>query len=66
MAMTTIWTERVISHLEAELDYYGRINPILPKELPLIYRYYLPFLHRLIFRLHYLYIYCKQLQVLNL
>lgn len=30
------WTKRALSHLEAELDYYGRINPNLAKELSLI------------------------------
>lgn len=34
--MTIIWTERAITHLEAELDYYGRINPALAKELSLV------------------------------
>lgn len=36
MAVIIIWTERVIRHLEAELDYYGRINPALAKELSII------------------------------
>ena len=35
MAMNVLWTQRAIQHLEAELDYYGRINPALAKELSL-------------------------------
>lgn len=34
--MRATWTERAVSHLETELDYYGRINPALAKELSLI------------------------------
>ena len=28
-----LWTQRSLKNLEAELDYYGAINPILAKEL---------------------------------
>ncbi|HLX54031.1 MAG TPA: type II toxin-antitoxin system RelE/ParE family toxin [Aquella sp.] len=33
MAIDTIWTERALSNLETELDYYGEINKALAKEL---------------------------------
>lgn len=36
MVVAVLWTERVISNLESELDYYGRINPTLAKELSII------------------------------
>lgn len=36
MAVTVLWTERAISNFESELDYYGRINPTLAKELSII------------------------------
>jgi toxin ParE1/3/4 len=36
MAMNVLWTQRAIQHLEAEIDYYGRINPALAKELSLM------------------------------
>ncbi len=34
--MNVLWTQRAIQHLEAEIDYYGRINPALAKELSLM------------------------------
>lgn len=36
MALKIVWTKRSILHLEAELDYYGKISHILAKELTLI------------------------------
>lgn len=36
MVVTILWTERAINNLELELDYYGRINPTLAKELSII------------------------------
>lgn len=33
MVINIFWTKRALSHLEAELDYYGKINPMLAKEL---------------------------------
>ena len=33
MAINTIWTERALSNLETEIDYYGEINKALAKEL---------------------------------
>jgi toxin ParE1/3/4 len=36
MVVATLWTERAINNLEAELDYYGRINPTLAKEISII------------------------------
>jgi toxin ParE1/3/4 len=36
MAMNVLWTRRAITHLEAELEYYGRINPALAKELSIV------------------------------
>jgi toxin ParE1/3/4 len=38
MVMNILWTKRALSNLEAELDYYGRINPVLAKELTTIIR----------------------------
>lgn len=35
MVMTIFWTKRAFIHLETELDYYGRINSNLAKELAL-------------------------------
>ena len=31
--MNILWAQRALSHLEAELDYYAKINPLLAKEL---------------------------------
>lgn len=31
--MNILWTKRALSHLQAEIDYYGKINPALAKEL---------------------------------
>ena len=36
MAINVLWTTRAITNLEAELDYYGKINPALAKELSII------------------------------
>lgn len=33
MVISILWTKRALSNLEAELEYYGKINPILAKEL---------------------------------
>ena len=33
MVISVLWTERAISTLELELDYYGQINPKLAEEL---------------------------------
>ena len=33
MAIVALWTSRALLHLEAELDYYGKIAPVLAKEL---------------------------------
>lgn len=33
MVINVIWTTRALSHLEAELDYYGKINAKLALEL---------------------------------
>src|SRR3990167_2095988 len=36
MAVTILWTKRALSHFEAELGYYGRIDSELAKELTII------------------------------
>ncbi|MCC2625646.1 MAG: Addiction module toxin, RelE/StbE [Burkholderiales bacterium] len=36
MVINTIWTERALSNLETELDYYGEINPALARELSIV------------------------------
>jgi toxin ParE1/3/4 len=33
MALGILWTERAITHLEAELEYYGKIHAKLAREL---------------------------------
>ena len=35
MVISTLWTKCALSNLEAELDYYGKISPVLAKELTL-------------------------------
>lgn len=36
MVINIFWTKKALANLEAELDYYGRINPHLAKELSTI------------------------------
>lgn len=36
MVINTLWTKRALSHLETELDYYGKISLTLARELTII------------------------------